>query len=116
MCRAAPSFAYAEDLKQRVLETYHTECATSPCTRDMRTKSVAPHVFLRAQALIIMSDLRAIYSAHILKFPRDISRIGFTGFKQLKPWYAIKGDRETCLCKWCEKGSGEWCCSRSRKR
>ena len=85
-----------------MLETYHAECATSPCTKDERTKVVAPHVFMKAQALIIMSDLSAIFSAHIRKFPRDVNNISFAGFKRLKPWYAIKGDRETCLCKWCE--------------
>ena len=49
-----------------------------------------------------MSDLRAIYSAHLRKYIQDIGSISFSGFKALKPWYAIKGDRETCLCKWCE--------------
>ena len=56
----------------------------------------------QAQALIIMSDLRAIYSAHLRKYSLDAGSISFSGFKTLKPWYAIKGDRETCLCKWCE--------------
>ena len=84
------------------MKTYHAECATSPCQKDQRSKRIAPHVHVKAQALIIMSDLRAIYSAHLRKYPQDAGRVSFSGFKTLKPWYAIKGDRETCLCKWCE--------------
>eukprot|EP00966_Prymnesium_polylepis_P337189 7391933-Prymnesium_polylepis.2 len=41
--RQVPSFAYSEDLRARVLDTYHTECATSPHASDMRRKRLAPH-------------------------------------------------------------------------
>ena len=54
------------------------------------------------QALIIMSGLQAIYDAHLRRYPQDQGSISFAVFKELKPWYAIFGDRMTCLCKWCE--------------
>ena len=93
---------YSEALKGRVIQTFHSECATSPCGKDERSKRLAPYVHIKAQALIIMSDLRSIYSAHLRRFTEDVGHLSFAGFKTLKPWYAIKGDRETCLCKWCE--------------
>eukprot|EP00966_Prymnesium_polylepis_P224316 5188896-Prymnesium_polylepis.1 len=49
-----------------------------------------------------MSRLQAIYDAHLRRYPQDRGNISFAGFKELKPWYAIFGDRMTCLCKWCE--------------
>ena len=45
--RVAPAFAYSEALKERVNATYHAECATSPCTRDLRVKRVPPHVQIK---------------------------------------------------------------------
>ena len=51
---------------------------------------------------MIMSDLQDIFNAHLRRNPEDKGRIGFAGFKKLKPWYAIFGDRLTCLCKPCE--------------
>ena len=49
-----------------------------------------------------MSSLQAIYDAHLRRYPQDQGNISFAGFKRLKPWYAIFGERATCLCKWCE--------------
>ena len=46
--------------------------------------------------------MQAIYDAHLRRFPLDTGKISFAGFKDLKPWHAIFGDRQTCLCKWCE--------------
>jgi hypothetical protein len=100
--RAVPSFTYSSDLRARVLDTYHAECATSPHAGDLRRKRLAKHVYVTAQALIVMSGLEAIYNAHLRRYPMDKGKISFSGFKDLKPWYAIFGDRQTCLCKWCE--------------
>lgn len=95
-------FVIPEDVKQRVNDTYHAECCLSPHVSDMKRKRIAPHIYVKAQALVIMSDLRAIFDAHIRRYPSDVGRLSFSTFKGLKPWYAIKGGRETCLCKWCE--------------
>ena len=100
--RATPSFAYSEELRERVLTTYHAECATSPHASDSKRKRLAPHVYITAQALIVMSGLQSIYDSHLRRFPRDKGKVSFAGFKDMKPWYAIFGDRQTCLCKHCE--------------
>jgi hypothetical protein len=57
---------------------------------------------VKAQALVVMSSLQSIYDAHLRRYPLDKGKLSFAGFKDLKPWYAIFGDRQTCLCKWCE--------------
>ena len=93
---------YSDELRERVLETYHAECATSPHASDSKRKRLAPHVYVKAQALVVMSGLQSIYDAHLRRFPQDKDKLSFAGFKDLKPWYAIFGDRQTCLCKWCE--------------
>ena len=98
----ASSKGYDHALRARVLSTYHAECATSPHASDTKRKRLAPHVYIKAQALVILSDLKALYNAHLQRFPSDKGKIGFSGFKELKPWYAVFGGRETCLCKWCE--------------
>ena len=100
--RATPSFAYSDELRERVLTTYHAECATSPHASDSKRKRLAPHVYITAQALIVMSGLQSIYDSHLRRFPSDKGKVSFAGFKEMKPWYAIFGDRQTCLCKHCE--------------
>eukprot|EP00966_Prymnesium_polylepis_P189901 4400550-Prymnesium_polylepis.1 len=96
------SQGYDDALRARVLVSYHKDCATSPHASDTKRKRLAPHVYVKAQALVILSDLKALYDAHLRRFPSDKGKIGFSGFKELKPWYAVFGGRETCLCKWCE--------------
>eukprot|EP00966_Prymnesium_polylepis_P144665 3340721-Prymnesium_polylepis.1 len=76
---------YSDELRSRVLNTYHAECATSPHASDSRRKRLARHVYVMAQALIIMSGLQAIYDAHLRRFPLDKGKISFAGFKELKP-------------------------------
>jgi hypothetical protein len=93
--RATPSFAYSDELRERVLTTYHAECATSPHASDSKRKRLAPHVYITAQALIVMSGLQSIYDSHLRRFPSDKGKVSFAGFKEMKPWYAIFGDRQT---------------------
>ena len=100
--RAELSVLKVKELRKRVLTTYHAECATSPHASDSKRKRLAPHVYITAQALIVMSGLQSIYDSHLRRFPRDKGKVSFAGFKDMKPWYAIFGDRQTCLCKHCE--------------
>ena len=104
-CRAGQRVGYSEELKQRVNQTYHIECATSPHMSDMRRKRLAKNIYAHAQALVILSGLEDIFKAHLKRCPQDRSKISLSGFQGLKPWYAIFGERLTCLCRWCENFS-----------
>lgn len=92
----------SKEVKDRVRDTYHAECLPSPHQGDERVKRLSRHVVKKAQAIIIMSDLQSLYKTHLQRFPQDAGRVSFAMFKRLRPWYAIKGMRQTCLCKWCE--------------
>ena len=85
---------YSDELRERVLETYHAECATSPHASDSKRKRLAPHVYVKAQALVVMSGLQSIYDAHLRRFPQDKDKLSFAGFKNLKPWYATRSSAE----------------------
>ena len=55
--RNPPSFSYSEGLKERVSSTYHAECATSPCSKDERSKRVAPHLHMKVHPLVTSQPL-----------------------------------------------------------
>lgn len=94
--------ATSKEARERVVRFCHKHLAESPYQRDAMRRRISPHVFEKAQALIVMSTLKNLHVAYLKEHPEDEGTIHLANFKSLLPWYLKFAQRAVCCCKHCE--------------
>lgn len=98
--RATRSDEHTEAERAKVEELFENEGSRSPSMRDQVRRRVGIHMYETAQALYVYAKYASLYKLYCTRHPA--SRISFSAFKRLRPWYIRRAKQETCLCKQCE--------------